>query len=57
MNLKSVFDYFWKLPLCGIAFFISMAINGVALPYLGFKPPEIPEGTDAKHDIILFPAG
>lgn len=57
MNLKSIFSYFWKLPLCGIAFFIGMAISGVALPYLGFKAPEIPEGTDANTISLCFLLG
>jgi len=57
MNLKSIFDYFWKLPLCGIAFFIGMAISGVALPWLGFQAPEIPEGTDANMISLYFLLG
>jgi len=57
MNLKSIFGYFWKLPLCGIAFFIGMAISGLALPYLGFQAPEIPEGTDANTISLWFLLG
>ena len=48
MNIKTIFSYFWKLPLCGIAFFIGMALGGALLPALGLQSPEIPAGTDAN---------
>ncbi len=57
MNLKSIFGYFWKLPLCGIAFFVGMAVSGLALPYLGFQAPEIPEGTVANTISLCFLLG
>ena len=40
-------SFLWKLPLCGLAFFIGMALGGILLPTLGFTPPAMPAGTDA----------
>ena len=30
--MKRIFAYIWKLPLCGIGFFIVMALNGTVMP-------------------------
>lgn len=57
MNLKTVLAYLWKLPLCGIGFFIGIALSGIILPSLGFKSPEMPEGTDANTIMLWFLLG
>ena len=57
MNFKSIFTYFWKLMLCGIAFLIGMAVNGIVLSVLGFKSPAMPEGTDANTIALWFLLG
>lgn len=55
--LKSISAYFWKLPLCGIAFFVGMAVSGMVLPILGFQSPELPAGTDANTIALWFLLG
>lgn len=55
--MKHLISYFWKLPLCGIAFFVGMASGGVLLPMLGFTPPAMPEGTDANTIAMYFLLG
>mgnify|MGYP000250598868 CR=1 FL=1 len=45
--MKSLLTYLWKLPMCGLAFFIGMMLGGILLPLLGFRPPDMPTGTDA----------
>lgn len=55
--MKNHLAYLWKLPLCGIAFFIGMAVSGAALPMLGFRSPELPEGTDANTIGLWFLLG
>lgn len=57
MKLKPVLSYLWKLPLCGLAFFIGMAGTGIALPLLGFGTPQMPAGTDANTLALWFMAG
>ena len=54
MNIKSTLSYLWKLPVCGLAFFIGMAIGGAALSGLGLKAPEMPAGTDANTVTVWF---
>jgi len=39
MNLKLIFYYFGKFLLCGIAFFIGIAVNGIVLSMLGLDHP------------------
>ncbi len=34
--MKRISAYFWKLPLCGIGFFITMALSGAVMPVRGF---------------------
>ena len=55
--MKKPLSYLWKLPLCGIAFFVGLTVSGVALPYLGFQSPEMPEGTDANTIALWFLLG
>jgi hypothetical protein len=54
---RTLLSYLWKLPLCGIAFFIGMAINGIAMPVLGFPTPEMPAGTDSNTIALHFLLG
>jgi hypothetical protein len=54
MNMRKVLPCFWKLPLCGIAFFIGMALGGALLPALGLQAPAVPEGTDSNTIAMHF---
>ena len=54
MNIKSTLSYLWKLPTCGLAFFIGMAIGGAALSAMGLRAPEMPAGTDVKAVTMWF---
>ncbi len=54
MRIKSILSYLWKLPVCGLAFFIGMALGGAVLSGLGFKAPEMPAGTDANTVAVWF---
>lgn len=55
--MKSLLAYLWKLPLCGLAFFIGMILGGILLPLLGFTPPEMPAGTDTGTVTLWFLLG
>ena len=55
--LKRLFTYFWKLPLCGVAFLIGLVLSGVLLPLLGLESPAIPEGTDPNTILLWFLLG
>jgi hypothetical protein len=57
MTFKYILTYLWKLPLCGLAFFVGMALSGILLPALGFAPPEMPAGTDAGTIMLWFLLG
>lgn len=57
MKLKSSLSYLWKLPLCGLAYFIGMAISGMVLPAVGFPTPEMPAGTDANTIMLWYLPG
>ncbi len=57
MNIKNVLAYLWKPPLCGLAFFVGMALSGALLPLLGFTPPDMPAGTDAGTIMVWFLLG
>jgi len=57
MKIKFLISFAWKLPLCGIAFFVGMALSGILLPYLGFTPPEMPAGTDSGTVTLWFLLG
>lgn len=54
MRMKSTLSYLWKLPVCGLAFFIGMAIGGAVLSGLDLKAPEMPAGTDANTVAMWF---
>lgn len=55
--MSRIFENLWKLPLCGLAWFIGMAIGGIALPMLGFPTPEMPDGTDSNTIVLYFLLG
>ena len=55
--MKQIFQYLWKLPLCGIVFFAGMILSGAILPGLGFKSPEMPKGADANTVAVYFVLG
>jgi hypothetical protein len=57
MRHKDWFRLLYKLPLCGIAFFIGMVAGGAALPLLGLDAPAMPEGTDANTVALWFLLG
>lgn len=52
--MKYILAYLWKLPLCGIAYFTGMMLSGILLPMLGFRPPDLPVGTDAGTIALWF---
>jgi len=57
MKLKQVLAYLWKLPICGVAFFVGLVVSGVAMPLLGLESPAMPEGTDANTIMLWFLLG
>ncbi len=57
MNLKITLAYLWKLPLCGVGFFIGVVLSGIALPMLGFQAPEMPDGTDVNTIMLWYLLG
>jgi hypothetical protein len=57
MNLKRLMGLLYKLPLCGLAFFVGMAASGALLPFLGFQAPAMPAGTDANTIALWFVLG
>lgn len=52
--MKTIISYIWKLPLCGMTFFVGMALGGAALAELGFQSPPPPAGTDARTIAVWF---
>ena len=57
MKVNSVLGYFWKLPVCAIAFFVGMMLGGIVIPLLGLPAPEIPQGTDSNTIAMWFLLG
>jgi hypothetical protein len=55
--LKRLFNYLWKLPLCGVAFLIGLVLSGAVLPLLALESPAIPEGTDPNTILLWFLLG
>jgi len=47
MKLTSWFHYLWKLPLCGLLFFIGFIQGNLLATWLGFAMPVMPAGADA----------
>jgi hypothetical protein len=56
-SLWWVLALLWKLPLCGLAFFVGLMLSGLVLPALGLEAPASPEGTDANTIALWFLAG
>ncbi len=54
MKIKNTLSHIWKLTICGIAYFIGMAISGALLPMIGLQAPEAPAGTDANTIALWF---
>ncbi|HEY3313035.1 MAG TPA: hypothetical protein VGK00_15445 [Anaerolineales bacterium] len=52
--MKLTLSYLWKLPLCGIVFFLGMLISAMLLPALGFSAPKMPAGVDANTIVFYF---
>lgn len=44
----------WKLPLCGLAFFVGMITSGIVLPLMGLQAPAMPAGTDGNTVLLCF---
>ena len=57
MKIKTALSYFWKLPLCGAAFFGGMALSGALLPLSGLQTPGMPQGADADIVAIYYLMG
>jgi hypothetical protein len=55
--LKRLFNYLWKLPLCGVAFLTGLVLSGAVLPCLGLPSPPTPAGTDANTILLWFLLG
>jgi uncharacterized membrane protein YhaH (DUF805 family) len=47
MSFKTLLTYLWKLPLCGLAFFVSVMFGGMAATGVGLPTPSLPTGTDS----------
>ena len=52
MNVKQLFSYVWKLPLCGFAFFLGLMVGGGVASGLGLIAPSLPEGVAAEQITI-----
>jgi hypothetical protein len=46
MTLKVILHYLWKLPVCGLAFFIGLMAGNMLATGMGLSAPELPAGTD-----------
>lgn len=46
MRLKSWLNYLWKLPMCGIAFFVGLILGSIVAIWMGLLSPGLPDGTD-----------
>ena len=46
MNIKSLLQYVWKVPLCGFLFFIGFMPGGQLASWLGFTAPGMPMGAN-----------
>jgi len=57
MKNKTTLSYLWKIPVCGIFYFIGLSLGGIILPLIGFQTPEIPTGTDANMIALCFLEG
>jgi hypothetical protein len=46
MKFTNWFHYFWKVPLCGLIFFLGCIPGGQLAAWLGLSIPEMPVGAD-----------
>jgi hypothetical protein len=46
MRLKSWLNYLWKLPICGMAFFVGLILGGMVATWMGLPASGLPEGAD-----------
>ena len=46
MTLKTLLTYGWKLPICGLAFFVGLTLGSMVAIGMGFPMPDIPAGVD-----------
>lgn len=46
MNFKSWIHYIWKIPLCGIAYFVGFMVGSPLASAMGLTAPAIPAGAD-----------
>ena len=46
MRMATLLTYLWKLPLCGLAFYVGIILGGAAATLLGLPVPAIPPGVD-----------
>jgi hypothetical protein len=47
MKLKCFLPYAWKIPVCGIAFYLGTILGSILASGIGLPTPALPEGTDA----------
>jgi hypothetical protein len=46
MTLKTLLTYGWRLPVCGLAFFVGLTLGSMVALGIGFPLPEVPTGVD-----------
>lgn len=46
-QLISILHYLWKIPLCGLLFFLGFIPGGALATWLGFATPAMPAGADS----------
>jgi hypothetical protein len=46
MRMATILTYLWKLPLCGLAFYVGIILGGGAATLLNLPVPEVPPGVD-----------
>jgi hypothetical protein len=46
MKFTSLFHYFWKVPLCGLLFFIGLIPGNLLADWMGLPTPGMPVGAD-----------
>ncbi len=46
MNIKTALSYFWKIPLCALAFYVGTILGGMFASLAGLPAPAMPAGAD-----------
>ncbi len=46
MQFKSVLNYLWKLPICGMAFSVGLMLGSIVATGMGLPTPDLPAGTE-----------